>query len=96
VTGGRVRVLGTDLGLLSARPDGPAAVFVRPEHVRVAPDGVPAEVQESVFLGSVRRTRLETEDGASLWMEHDAGERYEPGARVAVTVLPEPVAATAA
>jgi putative spermidine/putrescine transport system ATP-binding protein len=96
VVHGRARVLGAELPLLVARTDGPAVVFVRPEHLRITADGAPAVVQESVFLGAVRRTRLETEDGTVLWMEHDSGERYEPGARVRVSVLPEPVAAGAA
>jgi putative spermidine/putrescine transport system ATP-binding protein len=95
VRGGRAQVLGADLPLLGGWPDGPATVFVRPEHLRTATEGVPAAVRESVFLGAVRRTRLETDDGIGLWMEHDAGERHQPGARVRLTVLPEPVAVAA-
>jgi putative spermidine/putrescine transport system ATP-binding protein len=92
---GRALVLGAELPLLVPRAAGPAVVFVRPEHLRITQDGASAIVQESVFLGAVRRTRLETEDGTTLWMEHDSGERYEFGARVQVTLLPEPVAASA-
>jgi putative spermidine/putrescine transport system ATP-binding protein len=93
VVGGRAEVLGTTLPLLIPRADGPAVVYVRPEHLRIASSGLSAVVRESVFLGAVRRTRLETSDGLSIWMQHDAGERLGLDEGVRVTVQDQPVAA---
>ncbi|MUN08961.1 TOBE domain-containing protein [Agromyces luteolus] len=49
-------------------------------------------VQESTFLGSVRRTLLRTEGGELLRMQHPVGERAEFGERVGVTIDEVPVA----
>jgi len=73
---------------------GAVEALVRPENVRVHPDGgagVPAEVEESTFLGSFRRTMLRTADGTILHAQHDAHERLEYGQVVSVTIAPEPV-----
>ncbi|GAA1058501.1 hypothetical protein GCM10017608_25840 [Agromyces luteolus] len=49
-------------------------------------------MQESTFLGSVRRTLLRTEGGELLRMQHPVGERAEFGERVGVTIDEVPVA----
>jgi putative spermidine/putrescine transport system ATP-binding protein len=96
VRGGEVDVLGFRLPALAAVPDGPAQVRVRPENVRlVAAGGVPASVESSVYLGSMRRTRLRTEDGLRISVQHRASEHLEFGREVRfeidpVAVLVEP------
>jgi putative spermidine/putrescine transport system ATP-binding protein len=97
VVGDRVEVLGVMLPLSAPAPEGPAEVYIRPEHVRlVATDGVPAVVQESTFLGSLRRTRLKTIDGSSLRMQHAASERVEFDQPVLIALDPVPVTVRAA
>ncbi|WP_448003484.1 ABC transporter ATP-binding protein [Agromyces bauzanensis] len=91
VAGGEASVLGVTMPLIGAVPDGPAEVFVRPENVHVG-GPVAAVVQESTFLGSIRRTLLRTEDGALIRMQHPARERLEFGERVEVGLDPVPVA----
>jgi putative spermidine/putrescine transport system ATP-binding protein len=92
VAGGRAQALGASLPLLTPRADGPAIAYIRPEHLRLGTSGPPAVVRETVFLGAVRRTRVEVEAGPSLWVEHDAGLRPTPGERTQVEVAGEPVA----
>ncbi len=91
VAGGEASVLGVTMPLIGEVPDGPAEVFVRPENVHVG-GPVAAVVQESTFLGSMRRTLLRTEDGALIRMQHPARERLEFGERVDVGFDPVPVA----
>ncbi|KQX05258.1 MULTISPECIES: ABC transporter ATP-binding protein [unclassified Leifsonia] len=93
VMGDRVHAVGTDLPLTRAHADGPVEVFIRPESVSLTgSDGVPATVQESTFLGSLRRTLLLTADGVPLRMQHAAEQRLEFGQHVHVSVSPSPVA----
>ncbi|GAA4385323.1 TOBE domain-containing protein [Agromyces bauzanensis] len=91
VAGGEASVLGVIMPLIDDVPDGPAEVFVRPENVHVG-GPVAAVVQESTFLGSMRRTLLRTQDGALIRMQHPAPERQEFGERVDVGFDPVPVA----
>jgi putative spermidine/putrescine transport system ATP-binding protein len=91
VTGDIVTVFGIQLPVVAGAPDGPADVFVRPEHVRLG-GPVPAVVQESTFLGSIRRTLLRTDGDVLLRMQHPVSERLEFGERVEVGIVPEPVA----
>jgi putative spermidine/putrescine transport system ATP-binding protein len=92
VAGGRAQALGASLPLLTPRTDGPAIAYIRPEHLRLGSAGAAAVVMESVFVGAVRRTRVEVEDGLSLWVEHDAALRPALGDRTRVEVTGEPVA----
>ncbi|SFR83565.1 putative spermidine/putrescine transport system ATP-binding protein [Agromyces sp. CF514] len=91
IIGGRAEVLGMSLPTLGAHPDGPAQVFVRPENVRLG-GPIAAVVQESTFLGSLRRTLLRTDGGELLRMQHPVGERVEFGERVGVAIEGVPVA----
>ncbi|MFT8636397.1 MAG: ABC transporter ATP-binding protein [Pseudoclavibacter sp.] len=92
VRGGIVDVLGFQLSALAPAPDGPAQVRVRPENVRlVSEGGVPATVESSVYLGSLRRTRLRTEDGRHISVQHRASERLGFGHAVRFVIDPVPV-----
>ncbi|GAA2035788.1 ABC transporter ATP-binding protein [Agromyces tropicus] len=91
IAGGRAEVLGMSLPAIGDHPDGPAEVFVRPENVRLG-GPIIAVVQESTFLGSLRRTLLRTEGGGLLRMQHPVGERVEFGERVGVSIDDVPVA----
>lgn len=87
IWGGRVPVAGPVT-------DGACEAFVRPEHVRIAAAGEPgvdAVVQTSAFLGAARRTLLATSDGDQVLMQHPAALRLERGARVRLTLEPQPV-----
>jgi putative spermidine/putrescine transport system ATP-binding protein len=75
--------------------EGDVTVFLRPENVRFAPEGAPgiaAVVQESTFLGSIRRSLVRTDDGTLVRVQHGAGERVEYGDEVRLVLAPEPVA----
>jgi putative spermidine/putrescine transport system ATP-binding protein len=74
---------------------GAVTVFLRPENVRFAAEGAPgvaAVVQESTFLGSIRRSLVRTDDGTLVRVQHGAGERVEYGDVVRLVLAPEPVA----
>ena len=97
-TGSSVTVWGTRLPIQGDPAEGPVEALVRPENVRVAPDtssasdaGVSAQVEESTFLGSFRRTVLRTTDGIMVHAQHSAEERLEYGQRVRVRLVPAPV-----
>lgn len=92
VVGGAASVLGVVLPMIGATPDGPAEVFVRPENVRLG-GPIAAVVQESTFLGSMRRTLLRIEGGAVLRMQHSAREHLSFGERVTVDIDSVAVAA---
>lgn len=102
-SGGTVMVWGTELPVQGEPVVGTVEVLVRPENVRVAPlapaqtdadadaGGMRAQVEESTFLGSFRRTLLRTADGVMVHVQHGAGERLEYGQDVRVTLAPAPV-----
>ncbi|WP_439592741.1 ABC transporter ATP-binding protein [Microbacterium sp.] len=90
-SGGSVTVWGRRLPLLSSVADGPVEVFLRPENVRLASEGVAGAVQESTFLGSMRRTLVRLEDGTLVQVQHSAGERVEYDDRVRLQIADEPV-----
>ena len=48
------------------RPDGPAVLSVRPEAVAVAPDGLPATVLETRYLGTHQAVLVALADGSEL------------------------------
>ncbi len=95
VAGDVVHVWDFDLPLQTTTLDGPVEVFLRPEHVRLvrSPDaGTRAEVQESTFLGSFRRTLVRTTDGVLVQVQHPADERVEYADTVTIAIDPHPVA----
>ncbi|MDQ0644447.1 ABC transporter ATP-binding protein [Microbacterium murale] len=92
--GDHVMVWGQRLPLRSPA-DGPVDVYLRPENVFFASEAdaaTEALVQESTFLGSVRRTLVRTESGELVRVQHSP--RFHPafGDRVRIAVTPEPVA----
>ncbi|WP_448719810.1 ABC transporter ATP-binding protein [Microbacterium natoriense] len=92
--GDHVTVWGQRLPL-QAPADGPVDVFIRPENVRFAGEAdaaTDALVEESTFLGSVRRTLVRTESGELVRLQHSAGIRPVFGDRVRIALVPEPVA----
>ena len=94
VRDGVASVLGVALPVIGEATDGPAEVFVRPENVRLG-GPIDAVVQESTFLGSIRRTLLRTDSGELVRMQHPVGERVRFGEQVTLTIDPEPVAVRA-
>ncbi|WP_243696196.1 ABC transporter ATP-binding protein [Labedella phragmitis] len=92
--GGAVTVFGASLPMRSRRADGEVEVLLRPENVRIATDGrgERATVLESTFLGSLRRTRLRTDDGVTIRMQHSADERLSFGDVVRIEVAADSVA----
>jgi len=94
--GGTATVWGTDVPLQSDVPDGEVDVLLRPEHVHLvgAGSGVGAVVEESMFLGSIRRSLVRTDDGSLVRLQHAADERLQFGERVRIAVRPVPVVAT--
>ncbi|WP_433586104.1 ABC transporter ATP-binding protein [Microbacterium hydrocarbonoxydans] len=92
--GDHVTVWGQRLPL-QAPADGPVDVFIRPENVRFAGEAdaaTDALVEESTFLGSVRRTLVRTESGELVRLQHSPGIRPVFGDRVRIALVPEPVA----
>jgi len=97
VRGGHAYVWGIPVPVIGERADGPARVYVRPEHVRIAEPGEPfvaATVETSTFLGSLRRTILRTDDDQILAMQHAADQVFERGEHLNLTVTATPVAVT--
>ncbi|WP_062201885.1 ABC transporter ATP-binding protein [Demequina salsinemoris] len=93
---GIVSVLGTALPVTSdAVRDGDVTAYVRPEHVRLLPGGVPATVAGTSFLGSMRRTVVTLEDDAKVTVQHDAADEVTLGARVGIALAGNPVAVEA-
>ncbi|MDH2442837.1 ABC transporter ATP-binding protein [Amnibacterium sp. CER49] len=92
--GARVTVHGVGLEALpSGRPDGPVSVFVRPEDLAIAEDGLAATVVATSFLGAVRRTTLRlAADGALVTVQHAVDTALEHGSEVHVAFLGRPVA----
>jgi putative spermidine/putrescine transport system ATP-binding protein len=92
--GDHVTVWGQRLPL-QAPADGPVDVFIRPENVRFAGEAdaaTDALVEESTFLGSMRRTLVRTESGELIRLQHSPGIRPVFGDRVRIALVPEPVA----
>lgn len=94
VEGAVVEVWGQRLPLAVAAHDGHCEVVVRPEDViLVSADtaGVDAVVEETTFLGSVRRSTVVTTDGSRVVIEHAAEHRLDGHARVRIALAPMPV-----
>ncbi|MCK8467013.1 ABC transporter ATP-binding protein [Microbacterium sp. KSW4-16] len=80
---------------LQAPADGPVDVYLRPENVYFvseADSSTDALVEESTFLGSMRRTLVRTESGELVRVQHAPGIHPSFGDRVRIAVAPEPVA----
>ena len=90
VSGGIASVLGATVPVVGEVADGEAEAFIRPENVRLG-GPIAAVVQESTFLGSMRRTLVRTEQGAQLWLQHPVAERLGFDERVTVGIEPVPV-----
>src|SRR5690606_5400587 len=91
---GRVTVWGRGLAANSAT-DGEVEVFLRPENLRLvsqADGDIGAVVEESTFLGSIRRTLVRTDAGELVRVQHDARVHPAYGERVWLTIEPVPVA----
>lgn len=81
---------------LQTPADGPVDVYLRPENVRftTAEDAATdALVEESTFLGSMRRTLVRTESGELVRVQHDPALHPSFGDRVRIAVTPVPVVA---
>ncbi|MCK2033872.1 ABC transporter ATP-binding protein [Microbacterium sp. KSW4-4] len=81
---------------LQTPADGPVDVYLRPENVRFtsAEDAATdALVEESTFLGSMRRTLVRTESGELVRVQHDPAVHPSFGDRVRIAVTPVPVVA---
>lgn len=94
VEGSEVDVWGQHLPLAGSAHDGHCEVLVRPENVvLVAPDapGMDAVVEESRFLGRVRRSLVRTVDGSLVHMDHPADARLDYHARVRIALAAVPV-----
>lgn len=95
-TDGVATVYGATLPITgSAARDGAVTVFVRPEDIAFAEQGVLATVVASSFLGSLRRTRVLLEDGTLLSVQHDVDVRPEPGSTTHLRFKGAPVSAVA-
>ncbi|WP_295010470.1 ABC transporter ATP-binding protein [uncultured Microbacterium sp.] len=92
--GRSARVWGIEVPLQTPAT-GEVDVLLRPENVRLvdaAGAAVAGTVEESMFLGSMRRTLVRTEDGALVRVQHPARIRPGYGDVVGLAVDPEPVA----
>lgn len=81
---------------LQTPADGPVDVYLRPENVRFtsAEDAATdALVEESTFLGSMRRTLVRTESGELVRVQHDPAVHPSFGDRVRIAVTAAPVVA---
>ena len=93
--GDRVVVWGQSLPL-RAPAEGPVDVYLRPENVHFAAEedaAIDALVEESTFLGSMRRTLVRTESGELVRLQHAPGFHPAFGDRVRIALSPEPVVA---
>ena len=80
---------------LQSPADGPVDVYLRPENVYFTSEqdaATEALVEESTFLGSMRRTLVRTESGDLVRVQHAPGIHPAFGDRVRIAIAPEPVA----
>jgi len=70
---------------------GPAKLLIRPEHLVLDPpaDGVPATVDEVVYLGELVALALVLQDGTKVWLRRFADREIPRGTRVRVGWQPE-------
>jgi putative spermidine/putrescine transport system ATP-binding protein len=92
-TPGSVVVEGVSLPVIDETAEaGAVAVYVRPEDIVFAPDGIPAEVVSSSFLGSYRRTTVRLASGALVRVQHAATAPAAVGDRLFLLLTGAPVA----
>ena len=96
VEGLTVEVWGQELPLAESAHDGHCEVVVRPENVLLVgadSPGVDGVVEDSTFLGSVRRSTVLTSDGSRVVVEHAPEQRLEDrdAVRLALAILPATV-----
>jgi putative spermidine/putrescine transport system ATP-binding protein len=85
MTGGQLSVQQQPLPFVGERqPDGPVMVRVRPEHLEFHPDGFPATVVSSSFLGSIRRTLITLADGTPVSIQHAVHDQPQVGDQLRV------------
>lgn len=93
VEGAVVEVWGQRLPLAGTAHDGHCEVVVRPENVVLVDadtPGVDAIVEETTFLGSMRRSTVLTADGSRVVVEHPAERRLDDDARVRIALAAVP------
>ena len=99
VSAGRVAFQGAELPVLGTATDGAAQALVRPEDILFVPAGEPGSlagvVLASSFLGSLRRTRVQLDDGTVVTVQHDVGVAPRPGEGVGLRFRGVPVVAVA-
>jgi ABC-type Fe3+/spermidine/putrescine transport system ATPase subunit len=61
-----------------------ACLLVRPEHFVLDDAGVPASVEESVYLGELVALRLRLEAGERIWLRRIADREIKAGAKVRI------------
>jgi putative spermidine/putrescine transport system ATP-binding protein len=94
-SGDSVSVWGRSLPL-NTPLTGEVDVHLRPENLRFAGQADAATggvVEESTFLGSIRRTLVKTDTGEMVRVQHDAHQQPAFGERVWLAIEPVPVAA---
>jgi len=92
VRNGLAVVQGTTLPLVDrSHPDGDVRVFLRPEDIELAADGIPGVVISSSFLGSLRRTSLRLDDGTVLFVQHSVRLHPTAGERIHARLTGAPV-----
>jgi len=97
VAGHEVTVYGTKLQLLGESPaDVPVFAMIRPEDFGIAASvsgdtGLAGTVVTSSFLGSFRRTQVRLADDTIVAVQHEVGDRHEPGDAVTLRLKGSPV-----
>jgi putative spermidine/putrescine transport system ATP-binding protein len=101
VRGGEAHLLGQRIPLVDkATPDGAVTALIRPEAIRVLnegePDGVPATVVTSSFLGAISRLTLDLGEAGTVVAQLSASEALEhpPGSVATVRLRTDPVLVT--
>lgn len=89
---GRVSLLGQSLPLVDPSvADGEVEVFLRPEDITIASEGIAATVVSSSFLGSLRRTLVRLPDGSLLSVQHEVGLTPAAGETLCLALRGAPV-----
>jgi putative spermidine/putrescine transport system ATP-binding protein len=95
--GSTVSVFGHDLQVIGAPVrDGAVTAFVRPEDLSFGSEGLAATVASTSFLGALRRTQVRLADDTIVAVQHEVGDRPEPGDMVKVAFRGRPVAVSEA
>ncbi|MER7278606.1 ABC transporter ATP-binding protein [Dactylosporangium sp. NPDC000244] len=74
------------LPLAEPRPDGEAHVFIRPDQLRLSPEGTQATVRAAEFLGADTVLTLELPDGSTMQARADGTVTHAIGTAVHVAV----------